>query len=379
MLPRQAADRGLPVSTGSKLKKLFYRPVIVKRNFCYRLVKILLLVATLDQGLHSAPMAHAARTYTDEDLKREEREAREAQGLRPRRTAPLRSMITSGITSGIGCNCGNASQDVGADNIKISFTIAGAFTAFFYNQVTPNNIITAFSGFLQGVATNLKLTFYPRYFGFIVVPFDFALYGGAELRYESNVGHVNPSTTAHTDSALIVEVRSLVGPTVFFANHYRATILVGAGYKYTRNNTMDDRQYYRRRQYFYLPLAAQFEYSEGAFSILLHGEYDVFINAINSGNLRNFVPIPDSGGQYEYAYINFRGGQPGGYGARGYIELKIDNFSITPFFNYLWISTAELDRGEYIGAQTGLSYGGIYFLRTDSSTIETGLKLGYQF
>ncbi len=372
ILPRQAADRELPVLTGSKLKKLFYRQVIVKRNFCYRLVKILLLVAMLDQGLDSAPMAHAARTYTDEDLKREEREA---QGLRPRRAAPLRSITTAGI----GCNCGNRSQDVGADNIKISFTIAGAFAAYIYSQVAPNNIITSYSGLLQGFVTHLKLTFYPRYFGFIVVPFDFALYGGAELRYESNVGHVNPSTTAHTDSALIVEVRSLLGPTVFFANHYRINFLVGAGYKYTRNNTMDDRQYYRRRQYFYLPLAAEFEYSEGIFSILLHGEYDIFINAINSGNLRDFVPIPNSGGQYEYAYINFRGGQPGGYGARGYIELKIDNFSVTPFFNYLWVSTAELNQGEYIGAKTGRSYGFVNFLRTDSSTIEAGIKIGYQF
>ncbi len=378
ILLRQVGSKWLRGLSDSKLKKLFFRPFLVKRNFCYRLVKILLLVVMLGHGLHNAPMAHAARTYTDEDLKREEREV---HGLPPRRGVPLRTP-----TSGAGCNCGNASEEVGADNVKISFTIAAAFTAFLYSQFDPRNIITTFTGFLQGVSTNLKITLYPRSFGFIVVPFDFTLYGGSEIRYVSNTGHINASTTTHTDTALIAEVRSLVGPTFFFANHYRINFLVGAGYKYTRNNTMDDKQFSRQHQYFYLPLAAQFEYSEGFFSILLHGEYDIFINAIASVNIREFTAIPAAlGGGYEYANINLRQPQNSGYGARGYVEIKIDNFSITPFFNYLWIDDSQTAGGQYIGVKTGRVYdhlyggGIIYFHRPKSSTIETGLKIGYQF
>ncbi len=361
ILPRQVLRKWLSVLTGSKLK-----------NTSYSLIKILLLVVMIDHGLHNAPLAHAARTYTDEDLKREEREA---QGLPPRRATPVRATTTAGEF----CNCGRASEEPVGGNIKISFTIAGAFTAFLYSQFDANNIITSFTGFLQGFATNLKLTLYPRSLGFIVVPFDFTLYGGSEIRYESNAGHINPSTTSYTDTALIAEVRSLVGPTVFFANHYRINFLVGAGYKYTRNNTMDDRQFSRQHQYFYLPLVAQFEYSEGVFSILFHGEYDIFINAIASVNQRLFTPIsPALGGGYEYAKVNLRIPQTSGYGGRGYVEIKIDNFSITPFFNYLWIDGSLPSAGEYVGVQTG-NVGAVKYQRPKNSTIETGVKIGYQF
>ncbi len=375
ILPREVPRKWLPGLIGYKLRKLFFRPFLFKGNFYYRLIKILLLVVMLGHGLHNAPMAHAARTYTDEDLKREEREV---HGLPPRRGVPLRSTTPLGEP----CNCGKANEEPIGGNINISFTIAAAFTAYIYSQVDVFTVITSFTGFLQGFATNLKITLYPRSFGFIVVPFDFALYGGSDIRYESNLGHINASTTTHADTALIAEVRSLVGPTFFFANHYRINFLVGAGYKYTRNNTMDDKQFSRQHQYFYLPLAAQFEYSEDIFSILFHGEYDIFVNAIASVNIRELTAIPAGRGVgYEYVKANFRIPQTSGYGARGYVEIKIDNFSITPFFNYLWIDSSQPSGGQYVGVQTGYVYppGTAYFHRPKNSTIETGIKIGYQF
>ncbi len=139
-------------------------------------------------------------------------------------------------------------------------------------------------GPLYGFESNLKINLNPTGLGFMVVPFDIALYEGAKLTYTGlYINFITGKKTAYGSAIVYNEqiflfwYRFLAGPSWTFLDHYRFNFLSGYGYKYTLSISDEQAGYASRINRFnYVPLVLQFQY-RGDVTALLHAEYDILL------------------------------------------------------------------------------------------------------
>ncbi len=285
----------------------------------------------------------------------------------------------------------NVSPNSGKPEIKFSIGPSGIY--YFYGEKTLNgDPYMDIRGWMGGFESMLKINFNPTGVGVLLIPFDIAVYGGRRMRYtglDDSPGSLDAdpdkvatygSRVMNADDMFLFSTRSLIGPSIPFLEHYRINVLSGIGYKYTRNRARDNSEYYRTNDLLYLPLAVQFQYSKGIFSVLTHLEYDVFLSARQTSFDYTRLALFNNPAGSEYAGTHVTMKQNAGHGARAFVELNIANFLITPFINYFWIVRSE----EGIGIEVGKTTGHVYEASAGSVeplnyTVEGGVKFGYQF
>ncbi len=229
-----------------------------------------------------------------------------------------------------------------------------------------NNVrLMDIKGMVYGFESNLKININPSGFGFMLVPFDLAVYNGKGLTYTgADAGERYGDLIAYNQRIFLFWIRGLAGPTITIANHYRFNFLTGYGYKYTEHNSYDiEWAVQRTNKIDYIPLILQFEYMTEHFSVLAHGEYDIFW-----GGVQTQYEVMLSTQQVSKDWSTH---QNKGYGFRTSIELAYYGVTIAPFFNYFWIDKSELgtDKDIPIPAST----------EPLNITKEYGVKVGYQF
>ncbi len=226
-------------------------------------------------------------------------------------------------------------------------------------------------GMVYGFESNLKININPSGFGFMLVPFDLAVYNGKGLTYtgQSDINPAYGSLIFNDEGIFLFWFRGLLGPTITIANHYRLNFLAGYGYKYTENTYTDGGTLaygLRTNKIGYTPLILQFEYMTEHFSVVAHGEYDIFWGGVQTQKnvwLTNKVKA-----------VDVSGSQTKGYGFRTSIELAYYGVTIVPFFNYFWIDKSELAKDELVPVLLGTAP-----IEPLNITKEFGLKIGYQF
>ncbi len=237
------------------------------------------------------------------------------------------------------------------------------------------------TGAMGGFETDLKINFNPNGVGVLIIPFDIAVYAGTRLRYkgQDSDNPVYGSVVNYKDDTLLFWTRSLIGPSIAFMDYYRINVLAGIGYKYTKNIARDESQYFRANNLLYLPLALQFAYSKDSFSVLVHGEYDLFLAGSQASDFIASVRRFDDPSVYEDAQRHTIKPQRKGHGFRFYSAFNINGFSITPFVNYFWVENSDTIETMPLGRETGHRYPAEAYLEPRNITVEAGMKFGYQF
>ncbi len=293
-----------------------------------------------------------------------------AQNTPAIKTAPTTSAKTMGgvekklgteKTAGAGVGgktAGGAGEKWKPDVFRLSLLPSLAY--FSYEESVEGKPFMDIKGMVYGFESNLKININPSGFGFMLVPFDLAVYDGKQLIYTGGGNH------SFDEGIFLFWVRGLAGPSITFLNHYRFNFLTGYGYKYTENTyTNGGALAYglRTNKIDYIPLVLQFEYMGEHFSVLAHGEYDVFLAGVQTQEESTNATTINN-------YFLWAVPQTKGYGFRTAFELAYYGVTIAPFFNYFWI-----DRTQgmfYIIGEGGAA-------EPLNITKEFGIKIGYQF
>lgn len=132
-------------------------------------------------------------------------------------------------------------------------------------------------------------------------------------------------------------------------------LYVGVGYRIKTDNSQEYGYAHRKSQYLYIPIGVKIlskEYeNDYALSIAPYIEYDFLVKGAQSAGL-------------------IRLNQNKGYGAKAGVVCKIDQFEITPYFNFWNIK----DSNKYIDANSGT-----WWMEPANKTTEIGIKVSFRF
>ncbi len=255
--------------------------------------------------------------------------------------------------------------------VAIDFSLSPSIAYFFYQEysrLTKYGIYDDIAGLIYGGESAFKININPGGMGFMVVPFDVAIYGSKNLLYTGTSGKDGEpygSLVTHNQGIFLFWYRGLAGPSWTFLDHYRFNFLSGYGYKYTKQEGIVG-YISRKNQISYIPLVLQFQYSNGALRSLLHLEYDIFLRGVQESQFHG-----DAANQIDYLKNN----QDKGYGIRGLAEFSFHGVTIAPFFNYFWVDDSQIA----IITNNLNTNANVAGFEPRNITIETGVKVGYQF
>ena len=176
---------------------------------------------------------------------------------------------------------------------------------------------------------------------------------------------------------LFFTIRSLAGYSFAITPNHAINLLSGFGYHLTFNARSAPAGYDRVNHQLYLPLAIEYQYQQNNFSVTAHTEYDVFLSGWQYSYFKSqVVPCDD----FEKKCIRkvdtdtpiHR--QSRGWGVKTFVEVNIDNFLITPFFNYFWVGRSTATQNHTTARRPHLSGA-----EPENTTIEAGIKAGYRF